>query len=78
VVAWPGRPERRNMRPLRVKIFTHCTQNINPFNEAQINEWLAQNPEIEIAHILQSESMARVKEDDIERNLSVSIFYREP
>lgn len=66
------------MKPLKVKIFTHCTQHINPFNESQINEWLAQNPDIEIAHLLQSESMTPLKEDQVERNLSITIFYREP
>lgn len=66
------------MKPLQVKIFTHCTQHINPFNETQINDWLAENPDIEIAHLLQSESMTLLKEDQVERNLSISIFYREP
>lgn len=66
------------MKPLKVKIFTHCTQHINPFNETQINEWLAQNQDIEIAHLLQSESMTPLKENQVERNLSISIFYREP
>ena len=66
------------MSSLKVKIFTHCTQHINPYNESQINEWLADNPGIEIAHLLQSESMISTKEDQVERNLSISIFYREP
>jgi hypothetical protein len=65
------------MKPLKVKIFTHCTQNINPFNETQINDWLAENSGIEIAHIQQSESMMAMGEDRVERNLSISIFYRE-
>ena len=65
------------MKPLKVKIFTHCTQNINPFNETQINDWLAENPGIEIAHIQQSESMMAMGEERVERNLSISIFYRE-
>ncbi|MEJ2041532.1 MAG: hypothetical protein P8X55_21785 [Desulfosarcinaceae bacterium] len=64
------------MKPLQVKIFTHCTRNINPFNETQINAWLAENPGIEIVHLLQSESMTQVKGDEVERNLSISIFYR--
>ena len=64
------------MKPLQVKIFTHCSQNINPYNETQINEWLADNPEIEIVHLLQSESMVRVRNDEVERNLSITVFYR--
>ena len=64
------------MKPLQVKIFTHCTRNINPFNETQINAWLADNPEIEIAHLLQSESMARIRDDEVERNLSITVFFR--
>jgi hypothetical protein len=65
------------MKPLKVKIFTHCTQHINPFNEAQLNEWLAQNPAVEIVHLLQSESMVVVKNDQVERNLSITLFFRE-
>lgn len=66
-----------DMKPLKVKIFTYFTLNINPPNEIQINQWLADNPDIEIVQILQSESMV-TKEDKIERNLSISILYREP
>jgi hypothetical protein len=66
------------MSSLKVKIFTHCTQHINPYNETQINEWLAGNPDIEIAHMLQSESMISRNENQVDRNLSISIFYREP
>lgn len=66
------------MKPLKVKIFTHCTQHINPMNESQINDWLAQHLQVEIVHLLQSESMTRLSEDAIERNLSISVFYREP
>lgn len=64
------------MKPLKVKIFTYFTLNINPPNEIQINQWLAENPDIEIIDMLQSESMA-VKIGDMERNLSITIVYRE-
>ena len=72
-----GPLERNTMKPLQVKIFTHCTQNINPYNENQVNAWLAANTGIEIVHLLQSESMVRMKDDEVERNLSITIFYRE-
>lgn len=65
------------MKPLKTKIFTYFTLNINPPNEIQINEWLANHPDIEIVHMLQSESMAE-KNGQIERNLSITIVYREP
>jgi hypothetical protein len=64
------------MKPLKVKIFTYFTLNINPSNEMQMNQWLAENPDIEIVQMLQSESMA-AKEDRLERNLSITILYRE-
>jgi hypothetical protein len=64
------------MKPLKVKIFTYFTLNINPPNEIQINQWLEQNPDIEIIDMLQSESMA-AKSGDMERNLSITILYRE-
>ncbi len=63
------------MKPLKIKIFTYFTLNINPPNETQINKWLELNPDIEIVHMTQSESMA-VKDAKIERNLSVTIAYR--
>lgn len=65
------------MKPLKTKIFTYFTLNINPPNEIQINEWLAKNPDIEIVEMLQSESMA-TKDGEIERNLSITFIYREP
>jgi len=65
------------MKPLKTKIFTYFTLNINPPNEIQINEWLDGNPDIEIVDMLQSESMA-AKDGKIERNLSITIIYREP
>ena len=65
------------MKSLKIKVFNYCTQTINVDNEIQINEWLTENPDIEIVHMLQSESMVAVKESQIERNLTISIFYRE-
>jgi hypothetical protein len=50
--------------------------NINPPSDIQMNNWLAENPGIEIIQMSQSESMV-VKEKQIERNLSVTIIYRE-
>jgi hypothetical protein len=64
------------MNPLKVKIFTYFSLNINPPNEIQINKWLAENPDIEIVDIVQSESMA-ARNDSMERNLSITIVYRE-
>ena len=64
------------MKPLKAKIFTYFTLNINPPSEIQINEWFSENPDIEIIDTLQSESMA-VKNDEMERNLSITILYRE-
>lgn len=65
------------MKPLKTKIFTYCSVNINPPNEYQINRWLADHPDIEIVDILQSESMG-TREGDVERSLSITIFYRGP
>lgn len=64
------------MNPLKVKIFTYFTLNINPPNEIQINQWLADHPDIDIVDMLQSESMATTR-DTIERNLSITIIYKE-
>ncbi|MBS3732978.1 MAG: hypothetical protein KGY42_08730 [Desulfobacterales bacterium] len=64
------------MKPLKTKIFTYFTLNINPPNELQINQWLAANPGIEIVDMLQSESMT-TRNGEIERNLSITIVYRE-
>ena len=63
------------MKPLQAKIFSYCTTNINPPGELQLNQWLEDNPEIEIVNVLQSESMA-VHETKLERNLTVTILYR--
>jgi len=64
------------MKPIKTKIFTYFTLNINPPNEIQINEWLSENPDIEIVDMLQSESMAE-RNGQIERNLSITFLYRE-
>jgi len=63
------------MKPLKAKMFSYCTTNINPPGELQLNQWLEDNPEIEIVRVLQSESMA-VHETKLERNLTVTILYR--
>lgn len=63
------------MEPLKAKIFSYCTTNINPPSELQLNEWLAENPDIEIVHTLQSESIT-VRKDELERNLTVTLLYR--
>jgi hypothetical protein len=65
------------MKPLKVKIFTYFSLNINPPNEIQLNRWLAENPDIDIVNMLQSESMA-TRNGQVERNLSITIVYREP
>jgi hypothetical protein len=36
---------------------------------------LAENPDVEIVHALQSESIA-VRKDELERNLTVTLLYR--
>jgi hypothetical protein len=64
------------MKPLKTKIFTYFTLNINPPNEIQINQWLEENPDIEIIDWLQSESMA-ARNGEIERNLSITLIYRD-
>ena len=63
------------MKPLKAKMFSYCTTNINPPGELQLNQWLEDNPEIEIVRVLQSESMA-VHETKLERNLTVTILYQ--
>ena len=64
------------MGTLKARIFSYCTTNINPPGELQINEWLSQNPDIEIVNVLQSESMT-AKEGSVERNLTVTLLYQE-
>jgi len=63
------------MEPLKSKIFSYCTTNINPPGELQLNQWLEENPEIEIVHVLQSESMT-VHKEKLERNLTITFLYR--
>jgi hypothetical protein len=65
------------MGAIEAKIFSYCTTNINPPGELQMNAWLAENPDIEVLHVLQSESMVSV-ENRIERNLSITLLYRQP
>ena len=65
------------MGEIKAKIFSDLTTNINPPGELQINAWLAEHPDIEIVHVLQSESMVTV-ENGIERNLSITLLYRQP
>jgi len=63
------------MEPLKAKIFSYCTTNINPPGELQLNQWLAENSQVEIVHMLQSESMV-VHDEQVERNLTVTLLYR--
>jgi hypothetical protein len=63
------------MNTMKAKIFSHCTTNINPPGELQVNDWLSANSDIEIVHMLQSESMVVVG-DRIERNLTITVIYR--
>ena len=64
------------MGEIKAKIFSDLTTNINPPGELQINAWFAEHPDIEIVHMLQSESMV-VVENGIERNLSITLLYRQ-
>ncbi len=64
------------MGGLKAKIFSYCTTDINPPNELQINQWLDENPEVEIMHTLQSESMV-AHENQVERNLTITLVYRQ-
>jgi len=63
------------MGPIKAKIFTYCTTNINPPGESQINEWLADHPYIEVVDMVQSESMVAL-DGKIEINLTITILYR--
>jgi hypothetical protein len=65
------------MSALMAKIFSDCTTNITSPGELQINDWLAEHPDIEIVQMLQSESMV-THENRIERNLTITLIYREP
>lgn len=64
------------MSVIKAKIFSHCTTNINPPEELQINTWLSENTDIEIIQMMQSESMVAY-ENRVERNLSITLLYRE-
>jgi hypothetical protein len=64
------------MNDLKVKIFSENTASIRPSNELQINAWLRSHPDIEIVSMMQSESMALNQADAIEKNLSITLFYR--
>ena len=61
---------------LKIKIFNYFTRNINPPIEIQINNWLSENPDIEIIKLIQSEAMA-AREDRFERSMTISLLYRE-
>lgn len=63
------------MEPLKAKIFSYCTTDINPPGELQLNLWLEENPEIDIVQVLQSESMT-VHKEKLERNLTITLLYR--
>ena len=63
------------MEPMKSKIFTYCTTNNNPPSELQMNEWLAEKPDVDIVHALKSESIT-VRKDELERNLTVTLLYR--
>lgn len=64
------------MNAIKVKIFSHCTTNVNPHTELQMNNWLADNPGIEIVKMVQSESMV-VRERGLELNLTITLLYRQ-
>lgn len=64
------------MKPMKVKIFREFSDSIHPPTELQINSWLEENADIEVLHLLQSESMTPISENDVQRNLTVTIFYR--
>ena len=63
------------MRVTKAKIFSYCTTDINPPGELQINAWLAENTDIEIVNMVQSESMVAL-DNRVERNLSITLLYR--
>lgn len=64
------------MGKIEAKIFSHCTTNINSTGELQLNTWLADNTDIEIVTMLQSESMVAY-DNRIERNLTITLLYRQ-
>ncbi len=65
------------MNLIKAKLFSYCTTDINPPNELQINTWLADHPDIHIIQMLQSESMSTLEDNSVERNLSITLLYRE-
>jgi hypothetical protein len=64
------------MDALKVKIFNENTTSISPSNEYRINQWLRSHPDIQIVSMLQSEAMVLNNDDAIEKNLSITIFYK--
>ena len=64
------------MSAIKAKIFSHCTTNVNPHSELQINRWLADNPDIDIVKMLQSESMVS-RDTGLELNLTITLLYRQ-
>lgn len=64
------------MSAIKAKIFSHCTTNVNPHSELQINHWLADHPDIEIVKMLQSESMVS-RDSGLELNLTITLLYRQ-
>jgi len=64
------------MSTIKAKIFSHCTTNVNPHSELQINNWLADNPDIEIVKMVQSESMVS-RDTGLELNLTITLLYRQ-
>jgi len=65
------------MNPIKAKIFSYCTTDINPPNESQINGWLAEHPDITMVQMLQSEAMAAIDAKRFERNLTITLLYRD-
>ena len=64
------------MSTIKAKIFSHCTTNVNPHSELQINNWLADNPDIDIVKLVQSESMVS-RDSGLELNLTITLLYRQ-
>ena len=64
------------MNPLKIKVFSYFTLNIGSACEVQVNQWLAENPDIEIVDMRQSESLAAHNEK-FERNMTITLLYRD-
>jgi hypothetical protein len=67
------------MKPMQVKIFydgghipSERFESIITNLSAKVNDWLREHPDIEVLHILQSESQG----SENAWNLTMSIFYR--